>query len=166
MGDVNRILTDDDLVALRAAYDPKMMLDASAAAITGRDPASAGFVNFATETFFDAKRFPPDARERCFLVLLALTSKGSGLTLAVHIYWGLMEGLSVRDVADTLLFAGVYTGMPNLASALISMEDALNALKDLVARSRTLQAPDGAEAQGENPIASAKVVGALIERFG
>ena len=52
----------------------------------------------------------PKDRERCLIAILA--SRDAGLNLALHIYVGLMEGLSPMDMADIIFLGDLHGGRP------------------------------------------------------
>jgi alkylhydroperoxidase/carboxymuconolactone decarboxylase family protein YurZ len=78
-------------------------------------------------------------RERCLIALLA--SRGVEGTLAVHIYLGLMEGISVEEIANVMMLAGMYTGVDRFASALKTYVTTLTTLRALVDGQQRLDAP-------------------------
>lgn len=51
----------------------------------------------------------PIDRERCLISILA--TRKERLNLAIHIYMGLMYGLSPAEVANTLALTGTYSGI-------------------------------------------------------
>jgi alkylhydroperoxidase/carboxymuconolactone decarboxylase family protein YurZ len=55
----------------------------------------------------------PAEREMVILTTLALTQRDP-LTMSAHIYWALMEKLSVEKLADMFLTVGFYAGIDNL----------------------------------------------------
>jgi alkylhydroperoxidase/carboxymuconolactone decarboxylase family protein YurZ len=77
-------------------------------------------------------------RERCLIALLA--SRGVETTLAVHIYLGLMEDISVEEIANVLLLAGVYTGVDRFSWALTTYMTTLRTLCALVDGNQPLDA--------------------------
>jgi len=77
-------------------------------------------------------------RERCLIALLC--SRGVPETLAVHIYLGLMEGISVEEVANILMLTGMYTGIDRFVTGLATELTALKALGELVDENGRLDA--------------------------
>jgi len=76
-------------------------------------------------------------RERCLIALLA--SRGGQFPLAVHLYLGLMEGLSPEEIANILFLTGIYTGQDNLALGLFTLETTLATLKGIGAQRPSTQ---------------------------
>ncbi|HKP64416.1 MAG TPA: carboxymuconolactone decarboxylase family protein [Polyangiales bacterium] len=62
-------------------------------------------------------------RERCIIALVTLL--GATLPLAIHIYWGLMEGLSVEEICHTIGLSGCYGGLPKASHGLLVVERTL-----------------------------------------
>lgn len=62
-----------------------------------------------------------------------LAGRQEALTLGVHIYWGLMEGMTSDEVAHTLVLAGAYQGVPVYATGLLVLEKVTGLLKGLAA---------------------------------
>jgi hypothetical protein len=129
--DLTTALPDAALAALRAQYSADFMLAASRAAVAAPHPASAPYVEAVIKGFYDGARMAPRERERVLVALLATQSVAPSLLLAVHLYWGLMEGLAVTDLADTLGLSGVYTGLAHYTAGLKTLRITLDALAAL-----------------------------------
>lgn len=132
--DLSAALSPEALTALRAAYAAPFMLEASRRAVALPHPASAPYVEAVIKGFYDASRMPPRDRERVLVALLASQSNAPSLLLAVHLYWGLMEGLTVADLADTLGLSGVYTGLAHYTAGLKALRVTLDVLADLTSK--------------------------------
>lgn len=110
MNALNTILSPRELKLLRLGYDGatayNMALGSLAAPIPGAGPwvTEAGSYFFKDETHMSAKR-----RELC--VLSMLTTMRAPDQLAIHVYWGLMVGLTVDEVCDALFLGGDYAGI-------------------------------------------------------
>jgi hypothetical protein len=121
------LLTDDDLGALRAAYDPAAMAAGARGATVAPLPAAAPLVDAIIDTFYSAAPLLPAARrEQTLIALMASAPAPAGRTFAIHLYWGLMEGLSLADLAATLLLVGAYAGIDrytNAAAAVAALVD-------------------------------------------
>jgi hypothetical protein len=128
------VLPPDALDALRAQYSAELMLAASRAAVAKPHPASTPYVEAVIHGFYDASRMAPRDRERVLVALFASQSVAPSLFLAVHLYWALMEGLSVDELADTLGLSGVYTGLGHYTAGLKTLALTLEALRDLAAK--------------------------------
>lgn len=124
MGDIRTILSDAHLGALRQGYDRASMTSAMVTAIEGRYPPLAAW-NREIERLFYREDSPlaPRDRERCLIALLA--QSGPPLSLAVHLYWGLMEGMCADEICHTLTLTACYGGVPRLAEAFPALERVL-----------------------------------------
>lgn len=132
--DLATALDEATLTALRAQYKPDFMLAASRGAVVGPHPAAAGYVHWVVDYLYDGKRLKAADRERCLVALLAAKTTDSSFTLAVHLYWGMMEGLSVDELADVLALTGAYHGMPHYAMGQVTFRKTLDALRGLFER--------------------------------
>lgn len=111
MDDIRTLLSDEQLARLRNAYDPAVLLGANLTATQQIYPLIAPWCSGLAATFFenDSPLAARD-RERCLIALLAHV--GPPMSLAVHVYWGLMEGLSLSEAAHTVALTGCYGGLP------------------------------------------------------
>ena len=50
-------------------------------------------------------------------LLALLASRGGGYPLGLHIYILLLLGFSIQEMLDTILLAGIYTGIPEMTQA-------------------------------------------------
>jgi alkylhydroperoxidase/carboxymuconolactone decarboxylase family protein YurZ len=91
---------------------------------TGLKDAATQYVGAIGSAFYyDADRRAADSglldetdRERCLIALLA--SRGRTFELAVHIYLGLMAGVSEAEIRHVLFLAGVYAGSDSFNASL------------------------------------------------
>ena len=72
-------------------------------------------------------------RERVVLAVL-LVQNADALQIAIHVYWGLMEGLTVREIVETFLLSGYYAGIFRYQRALGVLQVTLTALADTAAK--------------------------------
>lgn len=149
--DLRQILDDAAVARLRAAYVPEAMLSSGRASVADAFPPAAGYVHWVIDHLYDPAVMPPKERERCLIALLGQSDPGT-FTLAIHIYWGLMEGLTVSDVLTTLALVGAYGGMQRYAIGQATTRRTLNVLAKLLA------APDATLAPGS-------ILVALVEEF-
>lgn len=126
-------LTPQELVALRGGYSNVVLREASRKALNGRNPGGSGYVDGVIDTLYQGEPLSHRDRERCLIAVLA--GRQEALTLGVHIYWGLMEGLSPEEVSQTLVLAGAYQGIPVYATGLLVLEKTTAMLKGLAAES-------------------------------
>ena len=68
-----------------------------------------------------ASQMAPMDRERC--LIYGFTLESDFFPLAVHIYWGMVEGLSTRDVVDVLLTAYMYGGVQRWTLACTQLQE-------------------------------------------
>ena len=133
--DLASALSEAALASLRAHYSADFMLAASRASVAAPHPASGPYVEAVIKGFYDGARMAPRERERVLVALFAAQSVAPSLFLAVHLYWGLMEGLSVDDLADTMGLSGLYTGLAHYTAGLKTLRITLDALAALATTS-------------------------------
>jgi hypothetical protein len=138
--DVTQILSDDDLAVLRRGYDREGMNRMALASVTAPYPPATPFVEFVVGHFFDASRWPPAERELCLVCMFAQRPGPGGLFLAIHLYWGLMEGLSPTRLADAFLLVGSYGGLDVFNAGVTTLRRVLLLLRRQATR------PDAEEA--------------------
>lgn len=125
------ILTAAEIDALRSGYDGAALSKMAADAIAGAHAPARGFLDFVTGTFYGKESdLPPRDRELVLITLFA--ARESSLFLGVHIYWGLMEGLTPATIAQALLLAGAYQGLPVFNESIGVLAKTLTALKELL----------------------------------
>jgi hypothetical protein len=158
--DVRELLSDAELATLRAAFDGDAMLALARAASVEVFPPAAPFAEFLVEYFYgyrggagapSTSPEPWSARDRELVVLSLVAShfSGRGLNVGLHVYWGLMSGLSVQRVCDALTLSGIYSGMQSFTLS-------FSVLRTTLGLMRTAAAPGG------NP-ASTAIVAALFD---
>jgi alkylhydroperoxidase/carboxymuconolactone decarboxylase family protein YurZ len=127
MTELREILSDAGLQQLRAAYDPSVMRAAMLETIVRSYPPLDEWNRAIASTFYgETSPISARDRERCLIALL--TQSGAELSLAIHVYWGLMEGMPVAEVAHTIGLAASYSGVPRLAFGLPLLERVLTRL--------------------------------------
>src|SRR5262245_48235092 len=131
MDQIDAALSGEQLAILRDAYSKgrARMLQILSDTIPGRYDRTGGYLGAGKSAFYDdgADTMAPKERERSLIAILA--SRDAGLNLAIHIYLGLMEGLSPREIADIILLAGVYTGVDRLSDGIVAELRTLGILK-------------------------------------
>jgi hypothetical protein len=133
------ILTPAEIAALQLGYarDPAYLANfaesAYAAMFPGGAPAFNGFVD--SVFTHGAPPTPPSTgirgaeRERSIIAILA--SRAATTELAIHLYWGVGEGLVVEDLCQIMLLVGGYSGFSNYTGGLGVVAKTLAALKGL-----------------------------------
>lgn len=149
--DMTGFLTDAELTTLRAGYDREGMVKGATGAVARHYAGAAPLMQFFQSELYAPERMEPKDRQRCLLAILA--PRGHALTLSVHVYWGLAEGLSLRDIYQVLLLTAAYSGIDAFAtSAFILQKQTLPLLKSLMA-------------EGGEAAATPNVLRHLVEKF-
>ena len=161
--DLTNILTADDLVTLRKNYQRAAFLSAAPKMI--RYWKAGGFVDWLGNTVFnpvleqqptasdpdpainyykdressdlaEQTTLTPGHREAVVLSVMATTQRDP-FTMSAHIYWALMEGLSVENVADIFMTAGAYAGIDNFRFTSSLLADLLTMLNEFMKQGKT-----------------------------
>ncbi|MBK9258363.1 MAG: hypothetical protein IPM54_00840 [Polyangiaceae bacterium] len=137
MGELESILTPEEIRLLREGYaaDTACLANDSQAHYDGMYPGGArAFDAFVQSVYVHGNpKAPPTTgisgkdRERVVIALLA--SQSNTYFLAIHFYWGLVEGLSVNDMCQTLLLVGGYNGYSLYTNGLTVLGETLMALR-------------------------------------
>lgn len=133
---ISQMLHPTRLDALRAGYSDKALNELFDAVLPNLYKPSKKYI----ETILDAfdhnrpsdasptrKALSPPDRERCIVALLA--SRGETFTLAMHIYTGLMVGLTPQEIANILMLTGVYAGVSTFTDGLLILGKTLGELQ-------------------------------------
>jgi alkylhydroperoxidase/carboxymuconolactone decarboxylase family protein YurZ len=143
-------LDENILLRFRSAFDPNRMSSANVAALARAHPKMRAWAEETTATFFGPTSvLSARDRERCIIALLVGT--GTPLSLAVHIYWGLMEGITLEEVRETIALVVCYAGLPRCAQGLLVLDRVSRVLVD---------------AAEVNMVAPEDVLQTLVEAFG
>jgi hypothetical protein len=128
--EVTAILSEGTLERLRRVYKqaPSRVAEASLQSIVGMYSPSAAILKEVKSGFFTDPKFARD-REQLVITMLAVRMGNRRMHLALHFYWGMMEGLSPEDIAHRLLFVGFYSGIETLTSSLETLGVVLLELK-------------------------------------
>jgi alkylhydroperoxidase/carboxymuconolactone decarboxylase family protein YurZ len=128
------ILTDDDLELLRRQYVRDVLLGLAPRMV--HHAKAKGFVDWISQVVFSSSSqsggnsLTPAQRE--MVILSVLATQRDTFVMAGHIYWALMEGLSVEQVADTLMTVATYTGINDLRYSCEVFDRVLALLKDRI----------------------------------
>lgn len=142
--DVRQLLPSEDLLILRRGYRRAVLSRAAHAVCVGPYAAAAPAVESWLGLFYEqGALLEPAQRELVLNALLA--TEGRRLEVAVHVYWGLMEGLGPEQLAATFLLVGMYAGIDAYRSAIRVMHSVCRTLHELAATG-------GAAAETENVI--------------
>jgi alkylhydroperoxidase/carboxymuconolactone decarboxylase family protein YurZ len=129
MQEMTTILGAAELSRLRAAFDPDVLLRANTQAFATVYPRLSKWGDTFGELFYGPS--PLSARERELCVIAMLAPRAPSVSFSNHVYWGLMEGLSVDEIAYTLGLAGSYDGMPTYVQAMLALSRTLHVLQRL-----------------------------------
>lgn len=145
-------LLDAPLLArLRAGYCPEAMVAANVAATERAAPELAAFGHALDDAFYGAAaREVLLPRERELALVSVLVQAGSALSLAVHLYWALMEGVEPAALRRVIGLAACYAGFARLSFGLFTFERLACCLHQLP----------------EHESSSERVLGALITELG
>lgn len=136
--DITKILSKDDVKALRAGFDVAYMTDGARNAIINRLPRCRDLINADIELFYrpdygdrDGEIGAP-AREK--VVLAALACSGNWDMAIIHMYWGLAlkDGLSPAEVGEVILLSGTYSGVQVISVGLARVASTFTMLKAAV----------------------------------
>src|SRR5262245_37938360 len=132
MDKVDAALTNDQLGILRQAYAKEDMITLLSAGMPSLDARTTQYIESIRQAFYDGggTTIGPKDRERCLIAVLV--SRDSGLNLALHIYLGLMEGLTPQEVADVIFLSGGYTGVDRISDGLATVVKTLGVLVNVV----------------------------------
>ncbi|RKG94500.1 hypothetical protein D7V97_38775, partial [Corallococcus sp. CA053C] len=158
--DVSRLLCADALKRLRSRYhdkpsDPVALLSRSS--IQAMYSQSSDLLEEMMSEFYSPQKFARDQdfdqfardREQIVIALLAARMGNRRMHLALHLYWGLMVGLSPQEIAHRLLFISFYSGIDTLTSALETFSAVLNKLQGLTDAARSDEALEPRAIMGE-----------------
>lgn len=131
MNDLTTMLTFDAIARLRSAYDPEKLRAANAKAFADTYPPMAPWAEAAAAVFF--RTGPLSARERELCLVTLLAHRAPGLSMSNHVYWALMEGVSVAELCEAIGLAGGYGGMPTYSSGVLALHRTLTVLQRVAA---------------------------------
>ncbi len=150
MDAMETVLPAPKLAKLRAAYKRGQITVLLKATLPRLYAHSKGYVDAIAAAFYDD--LPEDGcapenrqtltiqdRERCLIALLA--SRRQDFDLAVHVYVGLMEGITPGEIANIMLLAGMYTGIDSFARGIYTAIGAAKVLAALVDAGGAIDAP-------------------------
>lgn len=117
------------LVRLRAAYNRTALLSLGETFLTDPYPPMGPWASFLMHDVYADVPLNHQARE---LILVALlTSRKQPGTMAVHMYWALMEGATPEAIAHTIMLTGCYTGIDTYTIGIRTLHKLLTQLSKL-----------------------------------
>ncbi len=132
MDDLRTLIDDKSVLALRGAYSSTAMRAAMTGKLHLAYPPMHPWTEGTEATFYATDHIADRDRERCLIALLTVT--GPPLSMAIHIYWGLMEGIDMPEICHVIALAACYGGVPKLAPAFAVLQRLGPLLADLAAR--------------------------------
>jgi len=133
------VLTAAQITALVAGYrqKPAVLANAAEATYSGLYPEGSPALNGFIDAVFThgSPPAPPTSgirgadRQRSIVAILA--SRASVAELAVHLYCGIGEGVTVEELCQTMLLVGGYSGYANYTAGLQVLSRTLKALHGL-----------------------------------
>lgn len=130
--DLRTFLDDAEMAALRGGFDAAFMRDKVAGAMLfAKFPPGKPYVQSVLDTSYGGKPLCDRSRERIIMALLA--SHSETMTLAVHLYWGLMLGLSLEEVGHVLMLTGQYAGISAYTNGMAVLKKTCAAMRAQVA---------------------------------
>jgi len=112
MTDLLSVLSPDDVALLRSNYSREFLLTAAANMLPHRK--AEGLVGWISSVVFQSNATGTNslsAAQRELVIISVVATERDSFVLSGHLYWALMEGLSVENIADTLMTVGTYTGV-------------------------------------------------------
>jgi alkylhydroperoxidase/carboxymuconolactone decarboxylase family protein YurZ len=126
--DLLAILSPEGLETLRRGYDQPFLLKAAQRMIPYHkmQRLTDWMLDVVYGAGADATSLSP--RERELVLMGVIAAQRDTFVLAGRIYWGLMTGLSVENVADVLMTVAGYTGVNNVRLNVNVLTDVLQVL--------------------------------------
>lgn len=136
--DLSDDLTAAELKAIRAGYDRERVYASSRDSLTSRFPPGAPYVLSILDLYYKpgAFRMRPENRERVLISMLA-SHAALPLDVAIHIYWGIGEGLPLEEILDVLALTGMYGGIHRYSDNLGVLANTVAVLKLAVELKKT-----------------------------
>ncbi len=98
--------------------------------LLARFPLARKYVASIGDYFYDDdKEVGPQNRERVVIASLLAHANDGGYFLTLHVYWALMIGLSVKEIAWTMVLCSSYSGIDRYTLGMTLLSDVLGALK-------------------------------------
>jgi alkylhydroperoxidase/carboxymuconolactone decarboxylase family protein YurZ len=155
------LVAHDQIAALRSGFVNAEVVAAGNASLAGPIPQARAWVESTSSYFFATPdNMGPTHRELCCLTVL--TALKSPSELAVHVYWGLMVGLTVNQIADAIFLGGNYGGVSAYSQAVKAATVTLQTLATLATSATSGGASPDAVKQALSASKVLPAVGAAI----
>ena len=156
MAALESMISDAQIATLKLGFDNALCVKLAMASLAGPIPAAQPWVAGPGDYFFATdKNMGPTHRELCIIAMM--TAMKCPDQLVIHVYWGLMVGLSPNQIADAIYLAGDYSG---IAAYNTATKAAAIALGSLVAQA------EAGKADPPNLLAVTRVIPALGQAYG
>ena len=129
--DFTHILDEEDLARLRAQFDAAALIRANVEMMARAYPPLEAWGEATAQVFYGTS--PLSARDRELSLISILVLNASELSLAYHIYWALMEGVTSAEICQVMGLAGCYAGMPVMVRGLTTARTVFELLKRVAA---------------------------------
>lgn len=127
MPTLESLISDEQIATLKLGFDNALCVKLAMASLSGPIPAAEPWVSGPGDYFFATDRnMGPTHRELC--ILSTLTALRCPDQLAIHVYWGLMVGLTVNQIGDAIYLGGDYGGIAAYNSAVKAAQITLQSL--------------------------------------
>lgn len=103
------ILSDEMLARLRAGWSRPTLHTAIRGVVNSATSDAQGWMDFVMDELYESG--PLDARDRELVIIGLLAGRKEIAPLAFHVYWGLMEGISVEQIVRVVTLAATYNGV-------------------------------------------------------
>ncbi len=124
---VTEILTPAEIEVLRGGFSDSRMLSTLTQVLRETYAPMGGFLDWTQSSLYNPDVLSPRDRERTLIALLC--SQPMDTALSVHLYWGLVAGLSPGEIAQTLMLCGTYLGVPAYSRGVTLFQQVLHFLK-------------------------------------
>lgn len=117
MPTLESLITNEQISLLKQGYDDALFFKLAMASLSGPFPQAEPWIEGSGAYFFGTdKNMGRTHRELC--TISVLTAMRCPDQLLIHIYWGLMVGLSVNQMADAMFLGGHFGGVAGYNTAL------------------------------------------------
>ena len=124
-------LKETQLTALRSGYNRNFMLNLGKKFLTQPYPPAVPWANFVMDHLYGDEILSADKRE-LILTALLVASKQPG-TMAIHMYWALMEGNTPEELGHLITLVGTYTGIDNYTIGIRTFHSVMETLQGFAA---------------------------------
>jgi alkylhydroperoxidase/carboxymuconolactone decarboxylase family protein YurZ len=121
-------LSKKALRTLRAHYDRDRMIDNAVVVVGGIFEGGKSWTDAFEMDVYRTDRMKARNRER--ILISTFTAQGERTALAIHVYWGLMEGIQPDEIQQIVLLSGTYNGLGRYTFGMLTVLDTFNKLAE------------------------------------